>query len=83
MGGSSVRDAAEVRGAVSALSDQDHAAIERIAKLTGEALHLLRDLEERHGLDLTGPALQALNRAEVSLEFVPREVHQAERYLEA
>lgn len=64
------------------LSQQDHRDIEHIATLTAQALTTLRALEERHGLDLTGPALDALTRAEVSLEFIPREVHQAEHYLE-
>lgn len=64
------------------LTEEDHAAIARVAKLAAEALAELRRLEERHGLDLTGPALQALNRGEVALEMVPIEVHQAERYME-
>lgn len=64
------------------LSEQDRADIRRIAELAGEALHLLKDFEDRHGLDLTGPALSALTRADVSLEFVPRELRLAERYLD-
>lgn len=64
------------------LTDRDHADLRHIAALSAQALHLLRDFEARHGLDFTGPALSALNRAEVSLEFIPREVRQAEQYLE-
>jgi hypothetical protein len=63
------------------LTEQDHADVRRIAELAGEALHLLKDFEARHGLDITGPALSALNRADVSLEFVPRELRLAEHYL--
>lgn len=64
------------------LSEQDHEDIGRIAALAAEALHLLHEFEARHGLDLTGPALSALSRADVSLEFVEREVHLAEKYLD-
>lgn len=64
------------------LSEQDHVELQRIAALSAEALHLLKDFESRHGLDLTGPAMSALSRADVSLEFVPREVRLAERYME-
>jgi hypothetical protein len=63
------------------LTVKDHEAIAYITKLTGEALHLLRELEERLGQDHTGPALAALTRAEASLEFVPRELSISERYL--
>lgn len=65
------------------LSLQDHEDISRIAALAAEALHLLKDFEARHGLDITGPAMSALGRADVALEFVPREVHLAEKYMEA
>lgn len=64
------------------LSEKDHTDLHRIAALAAEALHLLKDFELRHGLDITAPALSALSRADVSLEFVPREVRLAERYME-
>lgn len=64
------------------LSSQDHTDLHRIAALAAEALHLLKDFESRHGLDLTGPAMSALSRADVSLEFVPREVRLAEQYMD-
>ena len=63
------------------LSDQDHADLQRVAELTAQGLRLLHEFEERHGLDITGPALSALNRADVSLEFIPRELTLAEKYL--
>lgn len=64
------------------LSTQDHEDIGRIAALAAEALHLLKDFESRHNLDITGPALSALERADISLQFVPREVALAEKYLD-
>lgn len=64
------------------LSKQDHADLQRVVSMAAEALHLLKDFEARHGLDITGPAMSALSRADVSLEFVPREVRLAEQYME-
>lgn len=64
------------------LSKQDHDDLARIAALAAEALSALKAFEDRHGLDITGPALSALNRADVSLEFVPREIRLAEHYME-
>jgi hypothetical protein len=56
------------------LTDEDHELLKSIADLTAEALVALREFEERHGLDITGPAIEALTRADVSLEFVPRQI---------
>lgn len=61
---------------------RDHDDFKKITRLVAEALQILHDFESRHGLDLTGPALSALGRADVSLSFVPREIQQAERYLD-
>jgi hypothetical protein len=67
---------------MSRLTVEDHDELRDIVSLTAEALLKLKAFELRHGLDITGPALSALNRADVSLEFVPREVRLAERYMD-
>jgi hypothetical protein len=63
------------------LTEQDHIDLKRVVSMAAEALHVLKDFELRHGWDITGPAMSALNRADVSLEFIPREVRLAERYM--
>jgi hypothetical protein len=65
------------------LTEQDRTDLAEIGELTARAVAKLKALEARHGLDITGPAMDALTRADVSLEFVPRELRQAERYMDA
>lgn len=65
------------------LTDEDRANLQRAASLTAAAWAIVREFEATHGLDLTGPALAALTRADVSYEFIPRELDVAARYMEA
>lgn len=65
------------------LSEQDHAELSRAVELAEEAIGLIRGVEARHGLDITGPALQAFERADTALSFAERDVRLGERYMEA
>ena len=64
------------------LSAEDHSDIARMTRLAAEAAVVLRAFEDRHGLDVTGPAMAALTQADVSLASFPRELALATKYLD-
>lgn len=67
---------------MSGLSEQDHTDLARAVALAEEAIGLIRGVEARHGLDITGPALLAFERADVALAFAERDVRLGEKYMD-
>ncbi len=68
---------------MSGLSVQDHTDLARAVALAEEAIGLIRGVEGRHGLDITGPALSAFERADVALAFAERDVRLGEKYMDS
>jgi hypothetical protein len=68
---------------VSILSPDDRDDLARAIDLARDALALIYAVGKRHSLDLTGPALLALNRATVDLEMFPLDVRNSASYLDA
>lgn len=69
--------------AVSGLTEQDHTDLLRANELAEDAFALIKAVEARHGLDITGPALSAFERAAVAIEMAERDVRLGEKYLGA
>jgi hypothetical protein len=65
------------------LTEQDRADLARAIELADEAIRLIQAVEGRHGLDITGPALSAFERADTALEFAERDVRLGQKYMEA
>ncbi len=66
---------------MSGLSEQDHTDLKRAVALADEAIGLIRGVEGRHAIDMTGPALSAFERADIELAMAERDVRLAERYM--
>lgn len=66
---------------MSSLSDQDREDLETAMRMATEALALVRAVEKRHQMDISGAALTALSRAETDLEMAPIDIRSSAQWL--